>query len=101
MSRKDFINSSEMKDPTGRVYSEGDFVSFIRPFYHDMAIGKVIRFTPKCIKVLELETAIDLNGKMIAKHRNFNPDHTVKPENAVIINETAESWIYVPWAEIE
>lgn len=101
MSPKDFINVNGMKDATGRVYAEGDFVSFIRPYYHDMAVGKVIRFTPKCIKVIEHKAEIDLNGKMIVKPANYNPDHTVKPENAAIINETAESWIYVPWPDKE
>jgi hypothetical protein len=99
MSKSDTINVSGMKDCTGREYSEGDFVSFIRPFYHDMAVGKIVRFTPKSIKVLELKTEIDVNGKLMVKPQNFNQDHTVRPSHATIINETADQWIYIPWPD--
>jgi hypothetical protein len=101
MSKDDTINSSGMKDCTGREYTEGDFVSFIRPFYHDQAIGKLIRFTPKCIKVLELKSEVDVEGKLVVKPQNYNPDHTVKPGNATIINETSAEWLYIPWADVD
>lgn len=89
-----------MKDCTGREYQLDDFVSFIRPYYHDQAIGKVIRFTPKCIKVLEFKSEVDVNGRLIVKPANYNPDHTVRPNHATIINETADNWIYIPWADV-
>jgi hypothetical protein len=99
MSSASVDNVSGMKDSTGREYAEGDFVSFIRPFHHDMAVGKLIRFTPKSIKVLELKTEIDVNGKLVAKPQNFNQDHTVRPGHATIINETADTWLYIPWPD--
>jgi hypothetical protein len=88
-----------MKDCTGREYTVEDFVSFIRPFHHDMAVGRIIRFTPKCIKVLELNTAIDATGRMVAQPGKYNTEHTVRPGHATIINETADTWLYIPWAD--
>lgn len=99
MSKAAIDNVNGMKDATGREFSEGDFVSFIRPSYHDMAIGKLVRFTPKNINVLELKTEIDVNGKLIVKPSKYNQDHTVRPGHATIINETASQWIYIPWPD--
>lgn len=86
-------------DSTGREYSVDDFVSFIRPFYHDMAVGKIVRFTPKSIKVLELDTEIDVTGRLVIRPSKHATEHTVRPGHATIMNETANTWIYIPWAE--
>lgn len=88
-----------MKDCTGREYAVEDFVSFIRPFYHDMAVGKVVRFTPKNIKVLELKTEPDATGRMVVRPASRSEEHTVRPGHATVINETAETWLFIPWAE--
>lgn len=88
-----------MKDCTDREYTIGDFVSFIRPFYHDMAVGKVVRFTPKNIKVLELKTEVDVTGRLVAKPSHRSEEHTVRPGHATVINETADTWLYIPWAD--
>ena len=88
-----------MKDCTSREYAVGDFVSFIRPFHHDMAVGKVVRFTPKNIKVLELKAETDATGRMVVRPANFSDEHTIRPGYATVINETAATWLYIPWAD--
>lgn len=88
-----------MKDCTGREYAVEDFVSFIRPFYHDMAVGKIVRFTPKNIKVMEMKTEIDVTGRLVVRPFANREEHTVRPGHATVINETAATWLYIPWAD--
>lgn len=92
-------SSDSMKDCTGREYAVEDFVSFVRPSYHDIAVGRVVRFTPKNIKVLELKTETDATGRLVIRPGKWTSEHTVKPDHATIINETAATWLYIPWAE--
>lgn len=95
LQKAELIN---LQDTTGRDYSVDDFVSFIRPSYHDMAVGKIVRFTPKSIKVLELDSKVDVTGRVVVNPGKVVSEHTVRPGHATIINETAATWIYLPWS---
>lgn len=40
-----------MKDFIGNELALGDFVAFTRPGYRDLTLGKIIKFTPKKIRL--------------------------------------------------
>jgi len=40
-----------MKDFVGQDLNEGDYVAFIRPLYRQLVLGKIIKLTPKKVRV--------------------------------------------------
>lgn len=85
-----------MKDCVGNEIAIGDFVSFIRPAYHDMKIGRVVRFSPKNVKVEALISEKDITGEIIIRDADKGFAMTIRPENLTVINETASKWTYIP-----
>jgi hypothetical protein len=40
-----------MKDFIGRELAEGDFVAMMLPGYRSLVLGKIVKFTPKKVRV--------------------------------------------------
>lgn len=63
-----------MKEPL----AEGDWVAYVRPYYHDLGIGKILRFTPKQMRVEPI-------GKTVKPGDLVYANNTVKLDSEKII----------------
>lgn len=86
-----------MKDVTGREIKIDDFVSFVQPGRHIMAIGMVTGFTPKNIKVknLDVSTGFDDEPVLTERPKVRSYPHTVRPNFVTIINETVSTFTFI------
>ena len=41
-----------VKDIIEQEVTVDDWVAYIRPYYHNLAVGRIVKFTPKMVRVL-------------------------------------------------
>lgn len=41
-----------VKDIMEQEVTVGDWVAYIRPYYHTLSVGRIVKFTPKMVRVL-------------------------------------------------
>lgn len=44
--------TNAVKDIIDQEVTIDDWVAYIRPYYHNLAVGRIVKFTPKMVRVL-------------------------------------------------